>query len=292
MLRWIIEKDRWGEDLIPLMDAINDQGMDYKAVTYVPFEGGDYRDLYPADTHVIAMGSINLLRQLRRENLWWPTTFANFEELDCVNYCAQLGADLVNDDYVFIPFGDLRRREDWLFKTFGIDDFIFMRPTGSTKAFAGHLFDKPYFVSWLNGIEDMKPADLVMVSSPKSIEMEWRFFMKGDQIMTGTTYKRGDQSFWRRWSMNPEDTYSDHKHQLCVVGEMDKDDAMAGMKAIAIARRYQPDHAFVLDIAKMSDGLFRVVEPNAACCSGIYGADPAAIIRGLTELVSELAPRN
>ena len=299
MLNWIVERDRWGEDLGALLNAITSRGMDVQVVDYMPFQSGEYGDLYPSGSRVMTFGSINLVTQLMRENRWAINAYCNMDGLLCRNYYPYVSDWLLNEDYVMLPYGDLRKRKDWLFENFGTEyDHIFMRPDIGSKSFPGGTFDNQFFFSWLNGIDEhVQPHDLVVISSPKKIETEWRFFVRPGEVITGSIYKCEWQSNWTRVSETAGEEYRDHKGRSTLTyaletvlqsGEVVDTGKRAWDFTKMISEIEWPgrDPVFVVDVAQVEGGEFKLIEFNAASCSGLYACDPDKIVAAIAESAS------
>ncbi len=51
-----------------------------------------------------------------------------------------------------------------------------------------------------------------------------------------------------------------------------------------IANNYTPDKAFTIDIAKMDDGKYKVLEIGSFCCAGWYNMDLKIVVEEINKL--------
>lgn len=103
-------------------------------------------------------------------------------------------------------------------------------------------------------------ATEVLVAEPMEIWTETRLFVVGDQIVTGSVYKRGTQVI-----------YDDY---------LDSD--VVDFAAACIGH-WQPSDAFVLDIATTPQGC-KIVELNCINAAGFYACDVQKIVAAIESL--------
>jgi hypothetical protein len=108
-------------------------------------------------------------------------------------------------------------------------------------------------------------STLVMISEVVEWEVEWRCFVLEREVVTASAY-------WRRGRL-----------ARSAEGEWEWDDAEEG-EALAFARRVLGDSrvrlppAVVVDVGRLADGRWAVIEANSAWGSGIYGCDPGRVL--------------
>lgn len=216
----------------------------------IPFDDG---------VPVITYGSHQFVTAMEREygSLWTPGTYHRIKNLSYSAFSAHIGDLLLNDDYVILPYAEVKRRQ-W-------NDAIFIRPDAVTKAFAGFLIPKTELArefSALDQISNPDPEMLVVVAPPKNIRAEFRFVIVDRQVVTGSEY-RWDGKMDVRIDVHPD----------C--------EAMAWQVA---QRPWQPDIAYTCDVALVEiDGVIvpRVIELNTMSCSGLYACDTRKIVAAL-----------
>jgi len=249
-VKWLLENYEADNSLKPLMAEIKKRGMQLEVCNYKPWESGVYNQ-YPDEDCVVFYGTLNLARQLQRTKKWIPGIYCNFTNMCCKTYYSHFGKYLFNKDYIFFPMMEILRRREEIFKQFGVDDMIFIRPDSGAKCFTGQtvpleFLDKEFK---LFGNYAGKPLDeiLAVISSPKIIDAEWRMVIADRKVITGSQYKKD--------------------------GELDESeyfDIEAFELADKIAKEeWQPDIAYTLDICK-SNGEYSMLEANSFSCSGLY----------------------
>lgn len=264
--KWLIQNyyDLDGKDLIP---ELKKQGIEYKMVDYEPLESGSYNHLFNDDDCVVVVSTLNMAQQLQREVPWIPGVYCNFENMKCSTYYSHWGGFLLNRDYVMVPFMEFIRRKDEFLKMFGrgIDDSIFIRPDSGAKAFTGCVIPRDELESEAKIITQYSGIDLdkllIVVSSPKVIDAEWRVVIADRKVVTLSMYKKD--------------------------GKLDtKNESGKGYYAFKQAQEiakhdWQPDRAYTLDIA-LSDGVHSLLEVNSFSCSGLYNCDYSAVVKEIS----------
>ena len=266
-VKWLVEDFEGDGSLDPLISEIKFQGMQCEVVNYIPFQGGEYNQ-YSDEDCVVFYGSLNLARQLQREKPWVPGPICNFTNMCCKTYYSHWGKYLFNQNYIMLPILEIKRRREEIFKQFGIDDTIFIRPDSGAKTFSGQtvsleFLDKEFD---LFGNYAGKPIDeiIAIISSPKVINKEWRIVVVDKKVRAYSQYKKdGKLDISREWD---DDTYH------------------AWHYAYAIAKEeWQPDIAYTVDICK-SNGEYSMLEANSFSCSGLYYCDPNPIVNSVSKV--------
>jgi hypothetical protein len=141
----------------------------------------------------------------------------------------------------------------------------FVRPLCDSKVFAGFASSSKELVEWITRLEetecDVDGNTLIAMSSPKVIDMEWRYFIVGGKIITGSSYKHDGRSYQ--------------------VGEHD---AAVLQEAQALADCWLPHECCCMDVA-LWDGKPYVVEFNGLNASGFYDHDMTEIVREVSAYV-------
>lgn len=277
--KWILEKDVFqnGHSEIMYQRAI-DQGLEAVMVGSVnyglreliienpgktPVHVG--LDLFKDDDCVVAYGSINLVNMLHKFCPWTPTAWFNLEALSCRNYYALWGRYLLQREYMFIPFGALPLMRDFLYRSIGEADCLFMRPDDNKKSFSGMVVSKDKFDKWYNDESEFCEPDhksMAVVAKPVSLDGEWRFIVSNGSVVSSSSYLiAGD---WNDHTPTPNE-------------------AMA--LAVTVANDpWQPDDIYVVDICKTKFGEFKVVEIGSVNCAGFYGCDVGKVMDAMTEI--------
>ena len=253
---WLIDGDMFPHYRDDLIAAIKSQGHTAKLVhaPAPPFRWDDagcsYRETFPADHCVVSHGDIELVSKIHNEQRWRPGAFATIENYFCSNYVNHFGKYWLNRDYLMLPFGDLKRQKQLLFDTFGMDGQIFARPDSPLKLFTGQIASFESFDADLEymGFYEFPASSLVVVSSPKTVEREWRFVAANRDIITGCLYCENGQF--------------ESKPQI---------DGSAKLLAQEIAScDYSPDPVWIIDICQTSDGEYHLLEIGGFSFADLY----------------------
>jgi len=267
-IKWLLEKDVFSEDLQPLKNEINKQGFEYKEIEYIPFQGGKYDNMFDNNDCVIFYGSLNLSRRLKKEQNFHPHIYSTLENYECTKYYAYFGKYLLNQNYVMLPYSELKRRKEWLFKTIGQDGSIFVRPSSGEKIFTGQLvtidtFDKDYE---LLGFYDVPKHAVVVVSEPRNIMKENRLVIAEDKIVSGSLY-------------------SDRTTNLKYTGYSEDVEKLANY--ILEETEYRPDLVWTMDFCETKGGNLYLLEIGGFSCAGLYECDMEPIVREVSRIAWE-----
>jgi len=264
--KWIVEDyndDSFTKDLVA---AIKESGRCLDLTTYKPFRQGLCLDFH-RDNCCVFQGSIQMALQLREEKNpdWVLMTPENYL---CTKYYPKTYQYLFNDKHQFITVGQLRERKWEMYHSFGKDACIFVRPDNGIKSFTGQLIDLQDFDRVWGGQDqihfNVKDDDIVVVSTPKNIQGEWRFICSNlGEIIACSTY-----------------IYQGHKTYIPSAPKEARELCETILKT-----GYFPDLAFSVDICQGVDGKFYFVEYNAFSSCGLYACNKKAIVDKVSELV-------
>lgn len=257
-VHWVIEKDVFDEEIPAMTQAIIDAGCTYEEVTCIQF---DINDQDPMDENepIVFYGSLNLGLKLRRDESWIPGVYLNYPQFECTYYYPRFGRELLNSEYIVLPFGDLRRRIPQL-----STDSVFIRPSSGLKSFTGKVIYTKNIENELDYFElydKIEPEKLVIISQPKQIKEEYRIVTDGKRVIAASMYKP------EPLPEVPSDviTYAEK-----VLSEVD----------------YSPDPVWTLDIAR-TDNELKVLEVGCFSCAGLYQCDMNDVVREVSRIAIE-----
>jgi hypothetical protein len=279
-MKWFFQKESIGSDREKLQAACKRQGIEFRELEYY---NPDYPwDLF--DVQGVCYGSINFCKYCYKYPVY-PGPICTWKNYECTSYYSRLGKYLLSQNYCMLTWGEFKRQmQDW--KTNHLGNLsncacLFIRPNKGDKKFVGQVIDCDKFNPDKVGIEEIEPDELIVVAEPRNIFAEYRFVILNGELLTGSRYKSNgklstvkcEQSvltdcYFR--SYRPEDDSS-----ACYAAE-------AADLAREIAKIYQPDDVFVIDIAKAKDGYF-LLELNAFSCSGFYDCDHDLIVKEVSK---------
>lgn len=214
---------------------------------------------------IFAYGSLGFGAAIKRQygHLKNFHIYCNLQEFKCSYYYPLFNKYLLQQNALFIPYGQLIYKKDLLLKYFGNSDAVFIRPNSGFKDFTGKVI---YAESWEKDIEELGfynvyPETFCVVAEPQNILKEWRLIVQpnlfdslspsNQTILTGCQYKENNKL-------------------------IDKAELPSNIKRFAIEVlkdvKFSPDPFWVLDIAETKDGL-SVIEVNSMSCSGYYTCD-------------------
>lgn len=259
--KWLIEDFDAENRYDDLAKEVARQGMEVEVVRYLPFESGDYNQ-FGDEECVVVQASLNLAVQLQKQKKWVPGPWLNTEAYECTSYYPALGSFLFNDDYTMLPRGDVPRMKKRAYDMYGRSNKIFVRPSTVLKSFSGQVilerdFDKDW--EWIE--EFSKPSDIVVISSMKTILAEWRVFVAGQEPVTWCQYKSEGESVRR-------------------------ENAPLEVRQLAetVARNYEPDPIFCVDICQGIDYKYYLMEIGSFSCAGLYACDVGALVSKASQI--------
>lgn len=271
--KWLLETDKFHENLSRLADEIRTQGMDCVIASYVPWADKDhpsgpshFSQLFPENDCVVFYGTLNFGSKILRETKWIPCAYCNLPELQCVNYYPALGTFLLNDDYVMLPFGDLIRKKDHLYEMLGDADCLFIRPNSGMKPFGGQVLERERFELDVGRLKNaMFPHELCVVSSPKNVEDEWRFVVVQGKIVASSKYISAGE----------------------VISSTDVPNEAKDLAEAVVRTGFSPDSAWTLDICRTRRNEYRLLEVNCFSCAGLYACDLKPIVTAVSKAAIE-----
>jgi hypothetical protein len=270
-VRWLIEKYLFEEYENQLKQLVIDSGNLCTIIddTNIFFDfNKKIKDKYTEKECIIFYGSLQLGRQIWEKTNLIPGIFLTIDNYECFKYYGYYGNDLINSNYIMLGLNDLNRRKNEIFNYFKSDK-IFIRPSNGYKSFPGQLLslknwdeDLHLLFSSYSGL-DMD--QLILISNYQKIIEENRFVVinknDGNHIIGGCKY-----------SIN---------------GELIKDyqyDKNSYLNAHKFINNYTPDKAFTIDIAKMDNGEYKILEIGSFCCAGLYNIKLENIVKEINEL--------
>lgn len=182
----------------------------------------------------------------------------------------KLDLPLINSDVQYYPLNN----ENNLKLSF--NEMKFVKPSRDLKAFnAGILEPGQTVLDFIHGqmYQPMYVQEELLVSSPKNIWDEYRFFVLGDQVITGSQYRTNKQLKYHELNNSVE-----HQKVLSIAQEY--------------AKLYKPADVFTMDIGKYNNDQYGIVEYNCFNASGLYYSDVKKLFSTLEDYVTNLKPKN
>jgi hypothetical protein len=256
-MQWIVQENLYKEEaFLDLIQALDNYKLEYQVVKVIPFS----HELLPEPEvtgNTVVMGATTMIG-IAQERRWHPGAFYN-SNFDHAIWVQNLGTELLNYEAEICQFKDIKPKYNP----------FFVRPSEDRKVFSGQVIDQANFDVWLKATEQaaysgyttLTPETLVVVSPLKAIHAEWRFFVIDGTIVTGSLYKRGD-----------------YVRPLPLLYREDSE-----LYAEQMVNKWQPDRAFVIDIA-LTDKGYKVIEYNCLNSSGFYKSNVGKIVNAIEEM--------
>jgi hypothetical protein len=268
---WIIEQYVYDEYEQKLIEVIKRLGCRCIIYNYIPTESIIETDLLtklkPTDI-VIFHGGLQLGRKMLKYNVY-PSIFLTIENYECFRYYGFYGNHLLNSDYMMMGLNDAERNKDLIFNRFNTSK-IFIRPSNGYKSFTGQYLSFKDFKKELDLLKisygGIDLTQLVVISSLKDIEEEYRFVVVDGNIVSGTLYM----------DKNNRPLYRAYYDKPCT-------DECAKEYAESLVGIYVPDPMFTMDIVRLSSGEYKLVEINSFNCASMYGGDYKKIVEAVNE---------
>lgn len=177
------------------------------------------------------------------------------------HFAVQLGLNLLRppDDALVRLSPEMLGRKVWFCRAgdFHRPDFpAFVKPADQ-KLFPAAVYspDEP-----IPGLDTLQPDDPILVSEPVAFVREYRFFVRGSEVRTGSVY------------------WADGQLPASKPGYEGQDDplwpeARAFAERVCASADFLPE-SYVLDVGQLDCGRWAVIEFNPTWASGLYGSSP------------------
>ena len=273
-MHWIVQENicqekKWGE----LISSLERLDVSYSIHKVVPFSGELIPDSnLPKGSNVFAYGSISL-GNVCKEKGWIPGV------IELPNFIKQRkhwGDRLLNHDAELWSLGMLAYAR--LPDTYG--DTIFVRPIDDSKFIKGQLMTKEELYEWARKVVCLREDDgsgaiehissELMVSKPKKLLSEARFWIVDGRVVTYSTYKIG-RNFTQSRMLVDQD-------MICVA---------TALASPFIKYGWEPERAYCLDLCRTEDNQIKIVEINNINSSGLYDCDTQVLVSAIHGVFSK-----
>lgn len=259
MVNWVVQEEPFEENFSKLKEEVIRQGYDFYQVHYnTKYEIQDVPDL-PETT--IFYGSLEFAQKLRKQTNWIGV-FCDLPKFKCSTYYPELSEFLLNVPYSMFPLGDYYKLRPFLFKYLGFNSDLFLRPDSGFKLFTGNVIGEQESLNHFLGGKSFQKTDLALAAKPAKIWREWRLVVCDKRVIAASQYQK--QGLFETNPEVPVDVYR--------FGDM-------------VAKRWQPEQVYVMDVAEQEWGFLRLLELNSFSCSGLYECDMENVVREISKLV-------
>jgi len=270
-VNWIIEKHLFPEYENTICSIINNSNNNCVLLddTKMNFSfDKEIKNKYSEQDIVLFYGSLQLGQQIWKFTNLIPGIFLTIDNYECYKYYGYYGNNLLNSNYILMGLNDIIRMKDNIYKLFKTNE-IFIRPSNGYKTFPGQLL---HIDNWENDINllintygGIDKDQLILLSNKKNIKEENRYiiFNKNNKniIIDGNTY-------------SIDNKLTDHR-----IFDKKSYDFLN-----PIINNYTPDKAFTIDIAKLEDNSYKILEIGSFSCASWYNMNYNKVITETNEL--------
>jgi hypothetical protein len=253
--------DKMDEEGEELRNLCKEFGINFYPITVRPFEHTVVEEDTISDLKgfTVVHGS-NVMEDVVKTYGWNPGIFE--VKHDEISSDKAFGTDYINHDMIICNTDNYLEslKENNIHNI----EFYFMKPN-LQKFFPGTIVDKKMmpFVIESQGRNFGSPDVYDLCIAPiKYIEAEWRFFVVQGKIADGSKYHAAEFKLDVREGFKKE----------------------AGIFAEQMIEKFDPAGTFVIDIAEMKNGEYKVVEINCLNSSGFYKIDKRKLLFALDGL--------
>ena len=257
-----------------LIEALEECGADYTITKVIPYAHELEEDINLPEGNIMVWGSTTL-GGIAVDKGWKPGVFKN-DKFDMQYLTKRFGLHMLNADAQFCTFGEL-----------DFEGEKFIRPVHDSKSFSGMVVAREKVTQWQEqvlGISDgyttLRLDTPVMYAEPKNIDLEARFFIVDNRVVTGSSYRTiGRQCMYQRVDTSNPVFYPmvEFVKDMLAVDYSNETDTYEANYAEPICE------AYVMDIG-LVDGEYKVVEINSLNSAGFYACDMRAVVRALEVL--------
>ena len=261
-VKWVIQRTLASDKTLnELTSAVSKSGAAFECIDVMPFsielnyESSD--NLMP-----VIYGSTTFMLLAYKHKYLSTGVFFDDRKFLMSEYIKHWGPKVLNNDAIIIKAGELDNLE------YGNDQLFFVRPNEDTKALSGALIKFQDLKIMVSGVINESPSltkdtELVL-SSPKTIDREWRNFIVQGEVISSCRYGlRGELN----------------------VDEHDVPDDMIRF-VVALCEVFTPHDVFVMDVCDC-DGDYFVIECNCFNGSGVYNNDLLKIVKAVNAYIKE-----
>lgn len=251
-MHWVIAETLKSDKRFPeLIECLERQRTPYTVVNKAPFSEVL---LTPVDisgpVFAIGMGSM----QAVSKGYGWAPGYIEAYEFD--ELLDIFGDQMLNYGAVVGELGSIEFPQDK----------CFLRPVKDDKSFAGTTMMREVFAEWraniaaLEGEGTITLQTRIVVAPLRKIQVEYRMYVVGGRVVTGSVYKLGD-----------------------VVQYLPHVDERVYHFTQAMVQQLGNNKSLVMDIADTEDGL-KIIETNSISSSGFYAIDLGKFVNAINDL--------
>lgn len=232
-----------------MRQLLDERQVQYSLVRLIPFFH-QVDGVMPAPTGPVFVYGSTGLGAVSKSQGWAPGYFD--DNLDYELMLRQYGTRSLNADSICATLQEMPR----------VAERFFVRPVLDSKSFPGAVMTWEEFERFRRGIAQvgdeqdvtLRVTDRIVAAPLRDISAEYRFFVVGEKVVTGSRYKLGEK----------------------VASSPNVPTEVAAF-AQSCVDHWRPNDAFTIDVAVTPAGP-KVIELNSANSAGFYACDVGTII--------------
>ena len=250
---WLIQSNLINkEENKRLIASLKKYNCDYKLVKIIPFQGLEKNPPYLQN--IIVYGSTSMINEAIKLGI--KPLYYN-PSINYRTYLKRYEGMMLNSDCLIVKLGEIFNGFLSNYVPFKGNNNYFLRPIDDSKLFCGGIFNKEESSKLIDTLLNDRNCSIdkeIVVSIPKNIEAEWRLFVIGGDIVTGSRYRINGK--------------------LNTSTDIPKEVISFANKVI---KKYNPYFAYTLDIGLYKDE-YKVIELGCFNSSGFYLSSTDKII--------------
>lgn len=254
-MKWIVQKsmtELYDWRTIGFIKTLENLKIDHKVLDFNMQNAHNFEwPIVEDDEGIILYGSHKFC--ISTPKAYYPGAYGLCQSLSSDHYYCNVPNEwLLNDDFHILPYKILLQRYP--------DHKLFVRPVVGTKTFAGQVCNRHEFEMLQHGTS-VQNETLCMFASLKNIEEEYRFVICNGEVIDGSMYSAEERTNFRH-------DFTQEAYNLA--------QKMANLK-------WQPDLVYTCDVAKLRNGIYKIIELNSFSCAGLYAVDLEKVLKIITK---------
>lgn len=202
------------------------------------------------------------LRKCRALGVDQKVGIDEWSNYNCSTWLTHFGEFALNSKYLILSIAELWRRRAEILDYFESSGELFIRPDSGLKQFHGgvsNLVDYQTLEHFCNYLRQSKEFK-VLVAPRQTIGGEYRFFCRGSEVITGSTYQINGRTIM----FPPHHMFSAHHENGSIISS----EVQGILKTVS----WVPSPLWSIDIAVTGSKL-SVIEVGSYHCAGVYASD-------------------
>ena len=256
-INWILQVNLTKEKVLDeIRKTLIHDGISFEEVKVIPFSD-ELPHIKNDEDYLVFYGSTTLILNAYNNSKYQKYVFYERAKFNVQNYLTQWGSRMLNADSEICTFSQIVNHY------VNLNKHWFIRPIEDYKSFSGRLMSYLEIVDFEQSLANsnnpyLNQDTLVAISTPKTIEKEWRHFIIDKKIISSCRYSNSGHI-----DISAEDVPNNLLHfveDCCNI--------------------YVPHDVFVMDTAEIA-GEYRIVECNCFNDTGYYDHDITSIIQAV-----------